>query len=258
MESVKLEQQERVVLITIDRQPMLNALSRQVLAELKEAVESIDVKYSRCVVVTGAGGKAFVAGADIAEMQSMSKSEAEAFGSFGNSVFRLLEKLEVPVIAAVNGFALGGGCELALACDIRLASENAVFAQPEVGLGITAGFGGTQRLPRLIGEGLAKQLLFTGERISAQRALEIGLVNHVYPADELIPKALEMAGVIAAKAPIAISATKLAVEDGRFMSLDKALELEARHFASCFESEDQRQAMSAMLEKRKPQPFRGE
>ena len=258
MEYIKLEQRDNIVLITIDRQAAFNALNRQVLSELKEAVAGINTKTTRCLVITGAGKKAFVAGADIAEMKSMSKAEGEAFGLLGNSVFRALEKLEIPVIAAVNGFALGGGCELAIACDMRLASEKALFAQPEVGLGITPGFGGTQRLPRLIGEGQAKYLLYSGEKISAQRAFEIGLVNQVCQEDELIDKAFELAKTIADKAPVAIKATKRAVEEGRPMNLDDALALESRLFGGCFESVDQREAMSAMLEKRKPKPFEGE
>ena len=255
MEFIKQEISGHVLIITIDRQAALNALNRQVLDELECAIASVDVEAVRCVILTGAGPKSFVAGADIASMLPLSQDEAREWGQNGNKVFRMLEKLPVPVIAAVNGFALGGGCELALACDIRIASENASFAQPEVGLGITAGFGGTQRLPRLIGEGLAKQMLYTGERISAQRAFEIGLVNAVYPAESLVDKALEMARTIASKSPTAVCATKHAIEEGRGLHLDNGLELEARLFGSCFESEDQREAMSAMLEKRKPKPF---
>ena len=257
MEYVKQEQRGDILILTIDRQQALNALNRQVLEELKQAVEAVDILAVGCVVITGAGGKAFVAGADIAAMQHMSKAEAEELGRLGSTAFRALEKLAVPVIAAVNGFALGGGSELALACDIRVASENASFAQPEVGLGITAGFGGTQRLPRLIGEARAKQLLYTGERITSAKALEIGLVSAVYPAEQLMDKALELAASIAKNAPIAVRATKAAIEEGRGLDLDKALEAELRHFASCFESADQREAMTAMLEKRKPEAFKG-
>ncbi|MCL2674372.1 MAG: enoyl-CoA hydratase-related protein, partial [Defluviitaleaceae bacterium] len=201
--------------------------------------------------------KAFVAGADIGAMQNMSKAEGKEWGLLGNDVFRSLETLDIPVIAAVNGFALGGGCELALACDIRIASENASFAQPEVCLGITPGFGGSQRLPRLIGEGRAKQLLYTGERITAHKALEIGLINDIYPADELITNALELAATIAKNAPIAIRSTKRAIETGRDLEFDSALELEAQFFSLCFETEDQREGMTAILEKRKPAPFNG-
>ena len=257
MEYIKLQQQGHVLLITINRLDALNALNRQVLGELKEAVESIDQNLVRCIIVTGAGSKAFVAGADIGEMQHMSKEEGKQFSLLGNSVFSALEKLPVPVIAAVNGFALGGGSELALACDIRIASENAVFGQPEVALGIPAGFGATQRLPRLVGEGRAKQLLFTAARIKAAQALEIGLVCQVCPQEELMDKAMAMANEIAANGPIAVRATKQAINKGRAMDMDAALALEADYFSGCFESWDQREGMSAMLEKRKPEPFKG-
>jgi len=257
MEFVKMDKRDNILIIIIDNQPALNALNRQVLTELEGAVASIDIHSTRCVVLTGAGVKSFVAGADISVMQPLSKAEGLEWGTFGNNVMRKLELLPVPVVAAVNGFALGGGCELALACDIRIASENASFSQPEVGLGITAGFGGSQRLPRLIGEGMAKQLLYTGERITAQKALEIGLVNAVYPQDQLIEKALEMAATIAGRAPIAIRGTKMAIEEGRNLDMDGAIKREAHYFGQCFESEDQREGMAAMLEKRKAQPFKG-
>jgi len=257
MEYIRLEQHGHVLLITIDRQSALNALNRQVMLELQQTIATIDTETTRCVVITGADERAFVAGADIGAMQNMSKAEGKEWGLLGSDVFRSLETLDIPVIAAVNGFALGGGCELALACDIRIASENASFAQPEVCLGITAGFGGSQRLPRLIGDGRAKQLLYTGERISAHKALEIGLVNDVYPVDELIGKALELAASIAKNAPIAVRGTKRAIEAGRDMELDSALELEVQFFSMCFESEDQREGMTAMLEKRKPVAFKG-
>jgi len=257
MEFLRLEHHGHVLLITVDRPTALNALNHQVMLELQAAIASIDTAHTRCVVLTGAGSKAFVAGADIGAMQNMSKAEGKEWGLLGNDVFRSLETLDIPVIAAVNGFALGGGCEIALACDIRIASENAIFAQPEVCLGITPGFGASQRLPRLIGEGCAKQLLYTGERITAQKALEIGLVNAVYPADELLGKALELAETIAKNAPIAVRGTKRAIEAGRDLDIDSALELEANFFSLCFETEDQREAMTAMLEKRKPAPFNG-
>ncbi|MCL2006790.1 MAG: enoyl-CoA hydratase-related protein [Treponema sp.] len=257
MEFIKTEQQGHVLIITINRPDALNALNRQVLSELKTCVEGIDPEKVRCVVITGSGNKAFVAGADIAQMKSMTKAEGKEFGLFGNSVFSALEELPVPVIAAVNGFALGGGSELALACDIRIASDNAVFGQPEVALGITAGFGATQRLPRLIGEGQAKRLLFTGERVKADEALQIGLVCKVFPIEELIEKALAMANAIAANGPIAIRGTKVAIKKGLAMDLKAGLELEAGYFGDCFETKDQVEGMSAMLEKRKPEPFTG-
>ena len=257
MEFLKIEQQGHVLIITINRPDALNALNRQVLTELKTCVEGIDQEKVRCVIITGSGNKAFVAGADISQMQSMSKAEAKEFALFGNSVFIALEKLPVPVIAAVNGFALGGGCELALACDIRIASENAVFGQPEVALGIPAGFGATQRLPRLIGEGRAKQMLYTAGRIKADEALQIGLVCQVYPIEELMDKALAMANAIASNGPIAVRATKMAINKGLAMDLDAAFALEAEYFGDCFETGDQKEGMSAMLEKRKAEPFTG-
>jgi enoyl-CoA hydratase len=257
MEFIKTEQRDYVLLLTIDRQSALNALNVQVLKELKDVLGAIDLGTVRCVIITGAGEKAFVAGADIASMSKMTKQEGEEFGLLGNGVFRMIERLPVPVIAAVNGYALGGGCELAMACDIRLASENAVFSQPEVGLGITPGFGGTQRLPRLIGSGKAKELLFTCDRLNAEKALNIGLVNAVYPKGELLEKTFEMANKIAKNAPLAVQATKLAVDEGLNTDIDLAIRIEAMHFGSCFETQDQQEAMSAMLEKRKPEPFKG-
>ena len=257
MEFVKLDQNGHVLIITINRPDALNALNLKVLAELEEAIGSINRDQVRCIIVTGAGTKAFVAGADIAQMQKLTKKEGKEFSQFGNMVFRALEMLPVPVIAAVNGFALGGGYELALACDIRIASENAVFGQPEVSLGICAGFGGTQRLPRLIGEGHAKQLLYSAARIKAQEALEIGLVNQVCPQEELMDKALALANAIAANAPIAVRATKMAINQGLSMDIDAGLALESEQFSSCFESRDQIEGMIAMLEKRKPEPFTG-
>jgi len=257
MQYLHLEHHEYVLLIAIDRQSALNALNRQVMLELQQVIASIDTAHTRCVILTGAGSKAFVAGADIGAMQCMSKAEGKEWSLLGNDVFRSLETLDIPVIAAVNGFALGGGCELALACDIRIASETASFAQPEVCLGITPGFGASQRLPRLIGEGHAKQLLYTGERITAHKALEIGLINAIYPADNLIGKALELAASIARNAPIAVRGTKRAIDAGCDLELDSALALEADFFSLCFETEDQREGMTAMLEKRKPIPFKG-
>ena len=257
MEFIKLDQQGHVLIITIDRPDALNAFNRQVLAELKEVIDDIDQNLVRCVIVTGAGTKAFVAGADIAQMLPLSKDEARQFGLYGNSVFLALEKLPMPVIAAINGFALGGGCELTLACDIRIASENAVFGQPETALGITAGWGGTQRLPRLIGEGQAKQLLYTAARIKADEALKIGLVNQVCSQEELMNKALALANAIAANAPIAVCSTKMSINQGRSMNIEAAVAVEAENFSVCFESNDQKEGMSAMLEKRKNEPFKG-
>ena len=210
---------------------------------------------TRCVIITGAGEKAFVAGADIAEMSGLTKAEGKAFGKKGNDIFRKIETLPVPVIAAVNGFALGGGCELAMSCDIRIASENAVFAQPEVSLGITAGFGGTQRLARTIGVGKAKELLYTTSKVKAPEALALGLVNAVVPLENLMDEAMKLAEKIARNAPIAVRATKKAINDGLQVSIDEGVAIEEELFGSCFETLDQQNAMKAFVAKEKPAPF---
>ena len=209
----------------------------------------------RVLVITGAGEKAFVAGADIGEMSTLTKAEGEAFGKKGNDVFHRLETLPIPTIAAVNGFALGGGCELSMSCDIRICADTAVFGQPEAGLGITPGFGGTQRLARLVGPGMAKQLIYTAKNIKADEALRIGLVNAVYPAQELLPAAEKLAGTIAKNAPIAVRACKKAINDGLQVDMDRAVTIEEKLFGSCFETADQKEGMSAFLEKRKHEPY---
>lgn len=255
MAFVKTEVQGAVEIITIDRPKALNALNPEVLADLKAAFEAVDQETIRCIVLTGEGDKSFVAGADIGSMSTMTKAEGEAFGKLGNDVFLMIEHFPIPVIAAVNGFALGGGNELAMSCDIRICSDNAVFGQPEVGLGITPGFGGTQRLARTIGVGKAKELLYTCAQVKAPEALALGLVNAVYPIDELLPAAEKMAAAIAANAPIAVRATKKAVNDGLQVDMDQAIVIEEKLFGSCFETEDQKNGMTAFLEKRKPEPF---
>ncbi|HCC00071.1 MAG TPA: enoyl-CoA hydratase, partial [Ruminococcaceae bacterium] len=183
---VRYEQDGFVGIVTIDREKALNALNTQVLSDLEAVFDSVPLDKTRCLIVTGAGQKSFVAGADIAEMSTKTRAEGQTFSAKGNEVFRKIESFPIPIIAAVNGFALGGGCELSLSCDIRLASENAMFGQPEVGLGITAGFGGTQRLARTIGVGKAKELLYSCRNVKAPEALSVGLVNAVYPADQLM------------------------------------------------------------------------
>lgn len=255
MSYVTYEQRGFVGVVTIDKPKALNALNSEVLGDLEKVVDAIDVDATRCVIITGAGEKAFVAGADIAEMSGLTKAEGKAFGKKGNDIFRKIETLPVPVIAAVNGFALGGGCELAMSCDIRIASENAVFAQPEVSLGITAGFGGTQRLARLVGPGMAKQMIYTAKNIKADEALRIGLVNAVYPAQELLPAAEKLAGTIAKNAPIAVRACKKAINDGLQVDMDRAVTIEEKLFGSCFETADQKEGMGAFLEKRKHEPY---
>jgi len=254
MSFVNIELQGAVAVLTINRPEALNALNPQVLDDLKAAFEGIDQSTARCVVLTGAGAKSFVAGADIGSMSTMTKAEGEAFGKLGNDIFLMIESFPLPVIAAVNGFALGGGCELAMSCDIRICSDNAMFGQPEVGLGITPGFGGTQRLARLVGMGMAKQLLYTARNIDAGEALRIGLVNAVVPQAELMDAALKMAGQIAKNAPIAVRACKKAVNEGVQVSIDKAVEIEEKLFGSCFETHDQVEGMACFLSKEKPKP----
>lgn len=255
MSFVKYEQKEQYAIITIDREKALNALNSQVLTDLDAALDSVDLDTVRALIITGAGAKSFVAGADIGEMSALTKEQGEAFGKKGNAVFRRIETFPIPVIAAVNGFALGGGCELSMCCDIRLASDNAKFAQPETGLGITPGFGGTQRLARIIGVGKAKEMLYTCAQIDAQEALRVGLVNAVYTAEELMPAAEKMAQKIARNAPIAVRATKKAVNDGLQTDMDEAIAIEAKLFGSCFETADQKNGMTAFLEKRRPEPY---
>ena len=254
MSFVNVEQQGAVAVLTIDRPKALNALNPDVLADLKAAGEGIDQNTVRCVVLTGAGDKSCVAGADIGSMSTMTRAEGEAFGKLGNDIFLMIESFPLPVIAAVNGFALGGGCELAMSCDIRVCSDNAMFGQPEVGLGITPGFGGTQRLPRIVGLGMAKQLLYTARNIDANEALRIGLVNAVVPQAELMETAVKMANTIAKNAPIAVRACKKAVNEGMQVSIDKAVEIEEKLFGDCFETHDQVEGMACFLSREKPKP----
>ena len=251
MEFVTYEVQDRVGIITINREKALNALNSQVLEELNQAFDGVDQNEIRCLILTGAGEKSFVAGADIGEMSSLTKAEGEAFGKKGNDLFRKIETFPIPVIAAVNGFALGGGCEISMSCDIRICSDNAVFGQPEVGLGITPGFGGTQRLARLVSPGMAKQLIYTARNIKADEAYRIGLVNQVVPAAELMETALKMAKGIAANAPIAVRNCKKAINDGLQVDMDKAIVIEEKLFGDCFETEDQKAGMANFLEKDK-------
>ncbi len=247
---VNVEVKDKIAVLTINRPEALNALNSQVLDDLNAALDSIDVNTVRALVLTGAGEKSFVAGADIGEMSTLTKAEGEAFGKKGNDVFRKLETFPIPTIAAVNGFALGGGCEISMSCDIRICSDNAMFGQPEVGLGITPGFGGTQRLARTVGVGMAKQLIYTARNIKADEAFRIGLVNAVYTQEELLPAAEKMANTIAANAPIAVRACKKAINEGLQLDIDKAIELEEKIFGDCFETEDQREGMANFLRKK--------
>ena len=255
MEFVVYEQKGAVGIMTISREKALNALNSVVLEELDKTLDAVNLDEVRCLILTGAGAKSFVAGADIGEMSSLTKAEGETFGKKGNDVFRKLETFPVPVIAAINGFALGGGCEIAMSCDIRICSDNALFGQPEVGLGITPGFGGTQRLARLVGAGMAKQMIYSARNIKADEAFRIGLVNAVYTQEELLPAAEKLAETIAKNAPIAVRNCKKAINDGLDTDMDAAIVIEERLFGDCFESYDQKEGMTAFLEKRKVEAF---
>ena len=257
MENVILEKQGHVSIITINREKALNALSTAVLKDLEEAVQTVENDADTyCAIITGAGSKSFVAGADIAEMKDKNVEEAAEYGAYGNKIFRMIETMHCPVIAAVNGFALGGGCELAMSCDIRIASENAVFGQPEVGLGITPGFGGTQRLARLVPAGIAKEMIFTARNIKADKALAIGLVNSVVPSEELMPTVLKMANGIAKNAPIAVSQAKKAINEGLQTDIDGGIQIEVKRFSDCFATEDQTYGMECFVNKVKEKEFK--
>ena len=255
MEFITYEVEGQIGIITINRPKALNALNSAVLDELDKTLDAVDQEAIRCLILTGAGEKSFVAGADIGEMSTLTKAEGEAFGKKGDDVFRKLETFPIPVIAAVNGFALGGGCEISMSCDIRICSENAVFGQPEVGLGITPGFGGTQRLARIVGTGKAKEMIYGARNIKAEEAYRIGLVNNVYPAEELMPAAKKLASTIARNAPIAVRNCKRAINEGIQVDMDQAIVIEEKLFGSCFETCDQKEGMNAFLEKRKVDAF---
>ncbi|MBQ7724275.1 MAG: enoyl-CoA hydratase/isomerase family protein [Lachnospiraceae bacterium] len=247
---VDYEVKGNIAIITINREKALNALNSEVLDDLEKVFDGVDTNAVRCLILTGAGQKSFVAGADIGEMSTLTKAEGEAFGKKGNDVFRKIETFPIPVIAAINGFALGGGCEISMSCDFRICSDNAMFGQPEVGLGITPGFGGTQRLARTVGVGMAKQLIYTARNIDAAEALRIGLVNQVVPQAELMATAEKLANTIAGNAPIAVRACKKAINDGLQTDIDDALIIEEKLFGSCFESYDQQEGMATFLRKK--------
>ena len=255
MSFVKYEQKDQVAVLTIDRPEALNALNTQVLCDLDEAIAKVEQADDvRVVILTGAG-RSFVAGADIGEMKGFSAIDGKKFGVHGGSIFLRLEILSKPVIAAVNGFALGGGCELAMACDIRLASEKAKFGQPETGLGITPGFGGTQRLPRIVGVSKAMELILTAKTIGAEEAKAIGLVSEVYPAEELMDKAMELAQAICANAPIAVAESKRCIRMGMQTDISTGAAFEAEAFGVTCGTEDKNEGMGAFLEKRKEKHF---
>lgn len=252
---IDYEQDGYIGVMTVNRPKALNALNEEVLRDIDAAFDAVDLEITRVIILTGAGDKSFVAGADIAAMSKMTKAEGEAFGKFGNDIFRKIETFPLPVIAAVNGFALGGGNELAMSCDIRICSENAAFGQPEVALGITPGFGGTQRLARIIGVGKAKEMVYGARNIKADEAYRLGLVNAVYPLEELMTAAKKLAATIAGNAPIAVRNSKKAMNDGLSVDMDQAIVIEEKLFGGCFETEDQQEGMAAFLSKRKVEQF---
>jgi enoyl-CoA hydratase len=254
-ENIRLEQDGAVATLFIDRPKALNALNSKTLQEMEAALGSIGADV-RVLIVTGGGEKAFVAGADIAEMAALSETQAQEFGALGHRVMAALEALPIPTIAAVNGFALGGGCELALACDFIYASEKAKLGLPEVGLGVIPGFGGTQRLTRAVGRARAKELIFTGERIDAAKAKEMGLVLEVFAPEALLPHCREVAAKMLKNGPLAIAKAKRVIEAGADQDLRVANEMERKTFGELFGSADQREGMKAFLEKR-PASFTG-
>lgn len=258
MSTVSISISDHVGILTINRPEALNALNIEVLGELEQAISSMEKDDNVFVVILTGSGKAFVAGADIAQMKDLGAVEAKKFSDFGNSVFLKLESMTKPVIAAVNGFALGGGCELALSCDIRVASEKAKFGQPEVGLGITPGFGGTQRLPRVVGMSKAKELIFSAATIDANEALRIGLVSKVVPPDSLLDAAMELANSIAANAQIAVKQSKSAINRGMQCDISTGTAYEAEAFGLCFATEDQKNAMTAFVQKTKLSGFKNQ
>lgn len=256
MAFVEVTKQGNIGIITMNRPEALNALSSAVFADLTKALDQVEHDDDVYVVVITGAGRAFVAGADIGEMANMNVEEGLAFSELGNGLLMRVDMFPKPTIAAVNGFALGGGCELSLACDIRIASEKAKFGQPEVGLGIIPGFGGTQRMARIIGTGPAMELIFTADTIDAKQAEKIGMVNHVVPAEELMDTAIAMAEKIASKAQVAIRTSKMALRRGIDCDINTAVTYEALAFATCFGTEDQKDAMKAFVEKRKLEKFK--
>ena len=250
--NIKFVNEDGIGILTISRPKALNALNTETVTELNDCVGKIEADESvKVVIITGEGAKSFVAGADIVEMSTKNPVEGRKFGKISQDTFTRIENLPQPVIAAVNGYALGGGCELACACDFRYAAENAKFGQPEVGLGITPGFGGTQRLTRVVGRGHAKELIYTGGMIDAEKAKAIGLVNEVFPQEELMPAAVKLAKKIAKNAPIAVQLSKAAINRGINCDVVTGIAYEAEVFGLCFSTADQKEGMAAFCEKRK-------
>ena len=256
MAFVTLEQKGPVGVITMNRPEALNALNDQVLRDLDQVLDQVEENEEILVAVITGAGRSFVAGADIGQMSTLTAAEGKKFGALGNRIFLKLENLSKPTIAAVNGFALGGGCELSMACDIRVASEKAKFGQPEVGLGITPGFGGTQRLPRIVGAANAMELILTAKTLNAAQAKEIGLVSHVYAPEELMDKALELANAIAANAQVAVRQSKAAIRRGLQTDMATGTAYESEAFGLCFATEDQKDAMKAFVNKEKVTSFK--
>ena len=256
MEFLTFEQQGNVGIVTINRPKALNALNTGVLEELLELFSKNIPTDVYCVIITGAGDKSFVAGADIAEMKDKGVAEAKYFGNLGNKAFKAIEDFKYPVIAMVNGFALGGGTELALSCDFRIASQRAKFGQPETGLGITPGYGGTQRLPRAVGPAIAKEMIYTAKIIKADEALRIGLVNHIFAPEDLALETMKIANVIASNAPVAVSMSKEAINNGLDCDVDTGLNYESLAFAACFATEDQKMAMDAFVNRTDKEIFK--
>lgn len=257
MAFVLTEKKDHYAILTLNRPEALNALNTEVLAEMSQAFDELQRDDEvRVIVITGAG-RAFAAGADIGEMADLNMIEGRKFGNVGQKLYRTIEKSEKPTIAAVNGYALGGGLELAMCCDIRIASEKAVFGQPETGLGITPGFSGTQRLTAVVGKGRAAEMILTAENIKAWKALRYGLVNKVVGPDELMPAAEKMAAKIASNAPLAVKWANSAIKRGQEVDIESGIAIEADLFAMCFGTKDQKEGMAAFLERRKAE-FKGE
>lgn len=249
--NILFRKQEKVGILSINNPESLNALNSAILKEINIAIDMVEADEEVNVLVITGEGKAFVAGADITEMKNLNADEGRSFGKLGSDIFRKIELMEKPVIAAVNGFALGGGCELAMSCDIRIAGEKARFGQPEVSLGITPGFGGTQRLPRLVGIAKAKELIYTGNVISAEEAEKLGLVNKVCSQEELMNETLNLANKIASVAQIAVKYSKTAINRGIETDIETGMSIEKDSFGLCFATEDQKEGMAAFIEKRK-------
>lgn len=248
-----IEEKDSFIVVTINRPEKLNALNKQTVAELNEAFQEIHRKEKiKVAIITGAGEKAFVAGADIKEITELDGESGTEFAQRGSAVFRSIEKMSIPVIAAINGFALGGGCELAMACHIRIASTNAKFGQPEINLGIIPGYGGTQRFPRLIGRTNALYYLLSGDMLNAQKAYEIGLISEIVEPDKLMTRAQEIAAALSTKSQIMLKYILQSVEQGLNTNLEEALKIESRLFGKACETEDMKEGTSAFMEKRKP------